>query len=148
MNYIAPCVTNAFKLREIILCMSDLTRYDLDKVINVLSKWAKYDPSEVFDKRGKITNFHGKIKLTNNESGELGFLFYPWKRILGVNKVTQAARLSRIAGLNGAFIVTNEYSAAAEEQAKRINDKTNTKVYLISSENLEQSDLNSRDELI
>lgn len=107
------------------------------KWINVLKRLGDYDPSEVFDRRGKITDFNGKIRTSQDREVNLGIMFLPWKRSLGVNKINQVARKSKSAGLDGAIIVTNKYSPAAEDQVNRINEVDNVKVVLFNAKELE-----------
>ncbi|RMG25099.1 MAG: hypothetical protein D6732_22910 [Methanobacteriota archaeon] len=115
--------------------MNDNDKFE--KWINVLKRLGDYDPSEVFDKRGKITDFNGKIKSSQDREVNLGVMFLPWRRSLGVNKINQVARKSKSAGLDGAIIVTNKYSPAAEDQVNRINEVDNVKVVLFNTKELE-----------
>ncbi len=113
------------------------TETSLNKWIRVLERLGNYDPSEVFDKRGKITDFHGKIKSKQNREVNLGLVYLPWKRSIGVNKINQVVRKSKSAGLDGAIIVTNQYSVAVEDQVNRINEVDNVKVVLFNTKELE-----------
>ncbi len=115
--------------------MNDEKKFE--KWISVLKRLGDYDPSEVFDRRGKITDFNGLIKSSQDREVNLGVMFLPWKRSLGVNKINQVARKSKSAGLDGAIIVTNKYSPAAEDQVNRINEVDNVKVVLFNTKELE-----------
>ena len=103
------------------------------KIISVLRKLGEVDTEKIYDRRGRETAFLGRLMTNSDNKSNLGILHYPWKRAVGVNKIYQAYRNSENAGLNGAIIISNEFSFAAMEQASRINEQSRTKLVLIES---------------
>jgi len=104
---------------------------ELKSIFSVLRRLGDIDTHVVTDHRGKDTKFLGKIKSANES--DLGIMYFPWKRPLGVNKINLAYRQSESIGLNGTVIISNEFTTAAVEQAYRINSATNQKIMLFET---------------
>ncbi len=108
---------------------------DLMSIFKVLRRLGDVDTHVVTDHRGKETKFLGKIRSANNSN--LGVMYFPWNRALGVNKINLAYRQSETVGLDGTIIISNEFTSAAIEQASRINTSTNQKIMLLEAKEIE-----------
>ncbi len=113
------------------------TQNGFEKWMNVIKRLGEFDSSQVFDLRGKITDFAGVLKAYQNREINLGVVYYPWKRSLGVNKINQVVRKSKNAGLDGAIIISNQFSQAAEDQVNRINEVSDIKMVLLNTHELD-----------
>lgn len=111
-----------------------LTEVGNQDIIASLNRLGSVSLEPVADLKGKPTKFIGT--LVTSTSVKFGILFYNWKRALGVNKIMQAVRIAQNVGMPGVFVISNEYSSAAVEQANRINQLNSTKIILMSTDEL------------
>ena len=86
---------------------------------------------------GKESEFKGTIRTNIGEKKvNLGVLYYPWNRTIGVNKIHQALQFAENANLEGAVIVGTKFTTSAIEQAYRNNNTSDKRFLLMESDEL------------
>ncbi len=109
----------------------------LKHVLEVLKKIGDVNTTIPMNNRGKLTKFQGQIGTTiDGKNIILGFIYYDWKRSLGVDKINQVYQSTRDAPLDGAFIVAPKFSQSAINFASKINQSSNKRIILMDTEEI------------
>lgn len=107
------------------------------KMLRVLEKFGNINDSSPLNKNGKKSKFKGTIETNvGKRKVNLGVLYYPWNRTIGVNKIHQALQFAENADLEGAVIVGTKFTTSAIEQAYRNNNTTDKRFLLMESDEL------------
>ena len=107
------------------------------KMLRVLEKFGSLDESAPLNKNGKESKFKGTVTTQVGERKvNLGVLYYPWNRTIGVNKIHQALQFTENADLEGAVIVGTKFTTSAIEQAFRNNNTTDKRFLLMESDEI------------
>lgn len=107
------------------------------KMLSVLEKFGDVEEKSPLNKNGKESKFKGTIQTNVGERKvNLGVLYYPWNRTIGVNKIHQALQFAENADLEGAVIVGTKFTTSAIEQAYRNNNTTDKRFLLMESDEL------------
>ncbi|MDH5404321.1 MAG: hypothetical protein OEZ01_07210 [Candidatus Heimdallarchaeota archaeon] len=110
---------------------------EFSKMLRVFEKIGDVSEDVPLYKNGKPSKFVGSLKSsTGSKNINMGLLHYDWNRSIGVDKITQAMRLSEKAGFDGAFIVGKKFSRSAVEQAYRINETSDKRIFLMDTEEI------------
>ncbi|OLS23935.1 MAG: hypothetical protein HeimC2_24500 [Candidatus Heimdallarchaeota archaeon LC_2] len=120
------------------------------KMLKVLEKFGSLDENAPLNKNGKVSKFKGTVTTqVGDRRVNLGVLYYPWNRTIGVNKIHQALQFTENADLEGAVIVGTKFTTSAIEQAFRNNKNTDKRFLLMESDEitammdtLDQTELN------
>ncbi|MCE7735901.1 MAG: hypothetical protein GPJ54_13550 [Candidatus Heimdallarchaeota archaeon] len=107
------------------------------KMLGVLEKFGNVDERSPLNKNGKESKFKGTIRTNiGDKKVNLGVLYYPWNRTIGVNKIHQALQFAENANLEGAVIVGTKFTTSAIEQAYRNNNTSDKRFLLMESDEL------------
>ncbi|MHA2098598.1 MAG: hypothetical protein ACW99A_07915 [Candidatus Kariarchaeaceae archaeon] len=107
------------------------------KMIRVLENFGNVEEKSPLNRNGKQSKFKGTIKTNvGKRKVNLGVLYYPWNRTIGVNKIHQALQFAENADLEGAVIVGTKFTTSAIEQAYRNNNTTDKRFLLMESDEL------------
>lgn len=107
------------------------------KMLGVLEKFGNVDERAPLNKNGKESKFKGTIQTNvGGRKVNLGVLYYPWNRTIGVNKIHQALHFAENANLEGAVIVGTKFTTSAIEQAYRNNNTSDKRFLLMESDEL------------
>ncbi len=116
------------------------------KMLGVLEKFGNVDKKSPLNKNGKQSKFKGTIQTNiGDRKVNLGVLYYPWNRTIGVNKIHQALQFAENADLEGAVIVGTKFTTSAIEQAYRNNNTSDKRFLLMESDELSAAIDNSSD---
>ena len=107
------------------------------KMVNVLRRMGDISDQVPLNKNGKPSRFKGSLRSqVANREVELGLLHYPWKRVIGVDKINQAINFTEKANLDGAVVVGTSFSKPAIEQAYRFNGSSNKRILLMDTQEM------------